>query len=87
MFVHLFVSDILLNFTINICAPYSSNTPSVTIFLQYTRGRDRKHITDINETVVSYYIPLSMISGNIRHGISSVNASYDFRFKWDLHHS
>jgi hypothetical protein len=77
MFVNLFLSDILLKFTLNLCVPYSSNTPWVTIFLQYKRGRDRKHITDIKETVVSYYIPLSMISGCIQHGMSSVNASYD----------
>jgi hypothetical protein len=56
------------------------------VCLQYKRGRDIKHITDIKENVVSYYIPLSMIRGYIQHGIFSVNASYDFRFKWDLRH-
>ena len=83
MFVHLFVSDILLY----IYVPDIHQIHLVLhVCLRYKRGRDIKHITGIKENV-SYYIQLSMISGYIQHCISSVNAGYDIRSKWDLHHS
>ena len=79
--------DILQNFPLNLYAHSNQTHLGLQVCLHYRRGHDRKHITGIKENVVSYCIQLSMISGYIQHSISSVNASYDFRFKWDFHRS